>query len=56
MLLRSTNTPVNAHKKSPELPPKNSGIPGRVYVNALMLRFSLWKRTGKNTFSRMFRD
>jgi len=30
MLLLSIRTPVKAHIKSPELPPKNNGIPGSV--------------------------
>ncbi len=56
MLLLSINTPVNAHIKLPELPPKNNGIPGRVYVKIWPFDYSLLNRIGLKTSYRMFLD
>jgi hypothetical protein len=56
MLLLSIKTPVNAHIKLTELPPKKSGMPGRVYVKISPFVYSFEKTIGRKTSSRMFRD
>lgn len=55
MLLRSIRMPVKAQRKFVELPPRNKGMPGRVYVKIGWLAAGV-KVIGRNMVGRTLRD